>query len=471
MKRSNNGLTKWLTLLVDILGLCAAFVISGYIRGGILVPGMSKGIYGSLFAVILLSTIALNYVGEHNKNIFKRGYFEEAVRIVKDQGKLALIVFTYMFAIQVSSYYSRIFLVLFFFFNTLITLILRSYMKLIMLLGYKKSNSSSKVMLIVTSRNAAEIIRRIRREYEWQILVTSVALWDKDRVGDVIEGIEVVANRDNLFEAARLNVVDEVFICVPRHYKIDLEELILEFENMGITVHLYLDICSNMNLREKTINEFAGHQVVSFSPVLFEEKHAVLKRSVDIIGGLVGCILTLIITIFLAPAIKIESKGPIFFSQIRVGKNGRKFKIYKFRSMYQDAEERKKELMDKNEMKGLMFKMTDDPRITKVGKFIRKTSLDEFPQFFNVLMGDMSLVGTRPPTEDEFVRYETRHKRRLSLKPGLTGLWQVSGRSDIENFEDVVKLDLEYIDNWSMLLDLKLILKTVGVMFTGRGSR
>jgi len=122
-------------------------------------------------------------------------------------------------------------------------------------------------------------------------------------------------------------------------------------------------------------------------------------------------------------------------------------------------------------MKGLMFKLTDDPRITKIGKFIRKTSLDEFPQFFNVLLGDMSLVGTRPPTEDEFIQYEGRHKRRLSLKPGLTGLWQVSGRSDIDNFEDVVKMDLEYIDNWSMMLDLKLVLKTVGVVLVGRGSK
>jgi lipopolysaccharide/colanic/teichoic acid biosynthesis glycosyltransferase len=161
----------------------------------------------------------------------------------------------------------------------------------------------------------------------------------------------------------------------------------------------------------------------------------------------------------------------VFFSQIRVGKNGRKFKIYKFRSMCKDAEQRKKALEDQNEVNGLMFKMTNDPRVTKVGKFIRKTSLDEFPQFFNVLIGDMSLVGTRPPTEDEFIQYEGRHKKRLSLKPGLTGLWQVSGRSNVNEFEEVIKMDIEYIDQWSMLLDVKLILKTIMVMFTGRGSR
>ena len=163
-------------------------------------------------------------------------------------------------------------------------------------------------------------------------------------------------------------------------------------------------------------------------------------------------------TILLFLPLKLESRGPLFFKQKRVGKNGRYFTIYKFRSMYIDAEERKKELMAQNEMKGAMFKMKNDPRITKVGRFIRATSIDELPQFWNVLKGDMSLVGTRPPTIEEFQEYSPYHKRRLALKPGLSGLWQVSGRSDISDFEDVVKLDLQYIDNWSLALDVKIIL-------------
>lgn len=150
-----------------------------------------------------------------------------------------------------------------------------------------------------------------------------------------------------------------------------------------------------------------------------------------------------------APAIKLESPGPVFFGQTRIGKNGRRFTFYKFRSMYQDAEQRKKELMAQNEVKGLMFKMENDPRITRVGRFIRKTSIDELPQFWNVLKGDMSLVGTRPPTVDEFEQYEAKHKCRLSMTPGLTGMWQISGRSDIKDFDEVVRLDMEYIDNWN----------------------
>jgi len=204
---------------------------------------------------------------------------------------------------------------------------------------------------------------------------------------------------------------------------------------------------------------------------MFDYRRMLVKRCIDIAGALVGMVVTILLTPFIALAIFVNSPGPVFFAQTRIGKNGRRFKMYKFRSMYMDAEERKKDLMKQNEMQGLMFKMEDDPRITKVGKFIRKTSLDELPQFYNVLKGDMSLVGTRPPTEDEFEQYNLHYRRRLSITPGLTGMWQVSGRSDITDFDEVVKLDLQYIDNWSLALDFKILLQTVGVVLFGRGSK
>ena len=200
-------------------------------------------------------------------------------------------------------------------------------------------------------------------------------------------------------------------------------------------------------------------------------KRLLIKRVMDIAGGLVGMLITLLFFPFVAIAIKLDSPGPVLFSQIRIGRNGRRFKIYKFRSMYVDAEERKKELEKQNEMQGLMFKMENDPRITRVGKFIRKTSIDELPQFYNVLKGDMSLVGTRPPTADEFEKYNQYYRRRISMTPGLTGLWQVSGRSEIEDFDDVVKYDLQYIDNWSLTLDIKILLRTVWVVLARRGSK
>ena len=213
------------------------------------------------------------------------------------------------------------------------------------------------------------------------------------------------------------------------------------------------------------------YAVVTFARNLFSVRQMIAKRCLDIVGSLVGMVLLALAAIFVAPAIKLESPGPVFFGQTRVGKNGRKFTFYKFRSMYQDAEQRKQELMKDNEVQGLMFKMKDDPRITRVGRFIRKTSIDELPQFWNILKGDMSLVGTRPPTIDEFERYEAKHKCRLSMTPGLTGLWQISGRSDITDFDEVVRLDMQYIDNWSILKDIKILFITVYVVLAGKGSR
>ena len=195
------------------------------------------------------------------------------------------------------------------------------------------------------------------------------------------------------------------------------------------------------------------------------------KRALDICGSLVGIVLTGVVCVFVAPIIYIQSPGPIFFSQERIGKNGKRFKLYKFRSMYPDAEKRKKELMDQNEVKdGMMFKIKNDPRIFPFGRFLRKTSLDELPQFFNVLKGDMSLVGTRPPTVDEWEKYEYHHMKRLAMKPGITGLWQVSGRSDIKEFDEVVALDTEYISNWKFSLDLKILLKTVAAVVGKKGA-
>ena len=202
----------------------------------------------------------------------------------------------------------------------------------------------------------------------------------------------------------------------------------------------------------------------------------------DILGGLIGSLIALILIAVIGPKIKKESPVPVLFRQTRIGRNGKRFTIYKIRSMYMDAEEQKDALREQNRVSdGMMFKLDFDPRIignkvvngkqvTGIGEKIRRKSLDEFPQFFNVLKGDMSLVGTRPPTEDEWKKYKYHYRARVATKPGLTGLWQVSGRSGITDFEEVVRLDTEYINNWSIGLDLKILAKTVKTVLRGEGA-
>lgn len=308
--------------------------------------------------------------------------------------------------------------------------------------------------------------------HTYENYLITLAITDGDYVGEDIEGYRVVANGDNVIEVASREIVDEVFLVLDDQRKNEIIEYAEQFAQMGVIVHVNIDLLDHLGAGyQREVTQIGNHYALSVAPRFFDFNKLVMKRIIDIVGAIVGLMITAVVMLFIAPAVKLESPGPLIFKQKRVGKNGRYFYIYKVRSMYQDAEARKAELMEKNEMKGFMFKMTDDPRITKVGKFIRSTSIDELPQFWNVLKGDMSLVGTRPPTVDEFKQYEARHKRRLSMKPGLTGLWQVSGRSNIEDFEEVVRLDCEYIDNWSIQLDIQIILKTVVVIFKKVGSK
>jgi exopolysaccharide biosynthesis polyprenyl glycosylphosphotransferase len=253
-----------------------------------------------------------------------------------------------------------------------------------------------------------------------------------------------------------------------------VHDIVEELESMGVTVHINVPTLDEM-LDESSFDNinckmYAGYPMATFAAAVHDSTSLAIKRTVDLVAGTLGMIVSIPIILITAVPLLIESKGPLFFKQERVGKNGRTFNMYKLRSMYVDAEQRKAELMKNNKMDGLMFKMDDDPRITKVGKFIRKYSIDELPQFFNVIKGDMSLVGTRPPTLDEFEQYESKHKRRLSMRPGITGMWQVSGRSDIQDFEEVVRLDCKYIDEWSMWLDIKILFKTVAVVLKHKGA-
>jgi len=271
-------------------------------------------------------------------------------------------------------------------------------------------------------------------------------------------------------ESLKQHVIDEIYFAVPLKDFNEIKDYVRVCEEMGITSRILLEL-SDLTQSRAHVANLGTFPMLTVHSVSLNNLQIYLKRTLDIFGALVGLLLSSVIGLVAAIAIKLDSPGPVFYYQNRVGMNGRIFKVYKFRSMYIDADERKKELASQNEMSGdLMFKLKNDPRVTRVGRFIRKASVDELPQFFNVLKGDMSLVGTRPPTVDEVRHYESYHRRRISIKPGITGMWQVSGRSSITNFDEVVKLDTKYIDQWSVWLDFKIMIKTIIVVFAKQGA-
>ena len=275
---------------------------------------------------------------------------------------------------------------------------------------------------------------------------------------------------DDLESIIRNNKVDQVFIINDKYCEYDIQQYIDVCIEMGVTVRVIVDLY-NDKIAKNYVSSIGTYPVVTYHTIALNNSEKAIKRTMDILGALVGIILCGPLMAVVAIAIKLDSPGPVIFKQTRVGMNGRLFKIFKFRTMFVDAEERKAELMANNEVEGgFMFKMKDDPRITKVGRILRKTSIDELPQFFNVLFGDMSLVGTRPPTVEEVKLYNRSHWRRISIKPGITGMWQVSGRSKITSFDEIVNLDTKYIDEWSVRMDLKVLFKTVYVLLKREGA-
>ncbi len=277
---------------------------------------------------------------------------------------------------------------------------------------------------------------------------------------------------NEFFTLLKTVAVDDIYL-IPRNNSIMPNEKFHRFISLayefGKNIRFFFQGSSSLYTKLVPIVSY----VDKYPSLLFSQKETLeanyaIKRLADIFFGIIGSFITILLIPILGIFIKTSSKGPLFFKQIRVGSNGRNFYIYKFRTMCNDAEEKKKDLQEHNELSGAVFKMKNDPRVTKIGKILRATSLDEFPQFFNVLIGDMSLIGTRPPTPNEVKEYENWQYKRISIKPGITGLWQVSGRNKIKDFDEIAKLDIEYIENWSLWLDLKIFLKTFKAIFSGQ---
>ena len=470
-KESSSWMKHLDFIILDIFCIQIALLVAYIFRNGFY-NSLFDEKYQQMMIVVTITDIVVVFFAQSYKGILRRGYFQEFKETLFHVSLTIMGFILFNFITKSGEQYSRIVVVLMWEISIILCYAARVYRKKKIKLRALASGKGRKSMLvIIDSESAEKFIKRICCNNFDDKQLNGIIILDQDMTGREIGNVPVVASRKDAVTYMCQNWVDEVITCY--HDNEDILNPILEdCREMGITVHIAIMECGH-DSGQKRIENVGGYTVVTSYISTASNRQIFLKRAMDICGGIVGCVVTLILCIFVAPAIYINSPGPIFFSQTRVGRNGKLFKIYKFRSMYMDAEERKKELMEKNKIKsGMMFKMDNDPRIIKgVGHFIRKTSIDEFPQFFNVLKGDMSLVGTRPPTIDEWEKYNKYHRRRMAIKPGLTGMWQVSGRSNITDFDEVVALDTKYITEWNIGLDVKILLKTVMVMFTGRGSQ
>ena len=425
-------------------------------------------IYRNMAVFLELADLIVIFAYGTMKSVLKRGYYRDFVVTVKHSVMVGALAVLYLFMLQQGQKFSRLALILTIVIYLLLTYLVRELWK--KFLRKKMEDGGERKLLIITSEDAAEqVVVNMKENNYARYTLAGVAVIDADWTGKKVHGVPVVANEETAAMYVCQEWIDEVLIVISEVLPYP-SELIEQLTETGVTIHLNLAKITNVPGKKQFVEKVGNYTVLTTSINYASSKQLMLKRLMDIAGGLVGCILTGIICVFVGPAIYIASPGPIFFAQERVGKNGKKFKMYKFRSMYMDAEERKAELMKDNKLgDGKMFKLDFDPRVignkilpdgthkTGIGDFIRRTSLDEFPQFFNVLKGDMSIIGTRPPLISETSLYELHHRARLAIKPGITGMWQVSGRSDITDFEEVVRLDKEYIEKWYIGMD-KIIL-------------
>lgn len=472
MYQSKSRAQTLVLIILDYIGIFCSVLIANCLRHGQFFGGIGDEQIYLTVAICLAIHTAQVFFRDHYSDFNSRGYFKELVMVIKYNLVITLCVIVVLFLLKRLDGISRMVYVLFFVVDLVLMYFTHCVWKSLIPKLYRSVVDRRRIVIVATKEMVDNVIVDIYRTNEYIYDISGIILIDGDEesVGTSIGGVPVVARLDDAIDYCQTAPLDEAIVAVGTHNRAIVMDVMNALSNMGVTVHYNIRTFELEGANAHEISMFGSFYTITYMNRSVSLAKLTIKRIMDIVGGLIGSIFFVIFYIIFGPIIKLTSKGPVLFKQDRVGRNGRVFKIYKFRSMCVDAEERKAELMNDNEMddSGLMFKMENDPRITKIGRFLRKTSIDEFPQFINVLKGDMSLVGTRPPTLDEFEKYEPAHKKRLSFKPGITGMWQAYGRNDISDFDEVVRLDVEYINNWSVGLDIKILGKTIFVALKGK---
>jgi exopolysaccharide biosynthesis polyprenyl glycosylphosphotransferase len=467
-------------MLTDYLLVCLAFVVSFEL---LKLPVVSDIVYRITRIEDFLPTqpyvIHINYIligasywvislrsyGGYD-SIRRTSYYDLARQVFQSVLLATLFFGTITYIIKPEVLTQAVVLLLFI--TTLTFLLIERFVLLFSLHLIRGRGYNYRQFLIVgTGKRARDFVRLLEANHFWGLRVIGF-VDESGGSGAKIDGKEVFGSFDELEKILDHKVVDEVFFYLPRKWMDKLEEYIMICERVGVTVHLALDYFDTAIARPK-IENVEGVPFLCLESTPSQPLGLFIKRGMDIIISTAFLIILSPLLLLLILLIKLFSPGPIFFGQERCGLNGRKFTMWKFRTMVQDADQLKSELMNLNEASGPVFKIKEDPRLTPIGKYMRKFSLDELPQLLNVLKGEMSIVGPRPPIPSEVVNYDRWQRRRLSMRPGVTCTWQVNGRNKI-NFEEWVKLDLEYIDEWSLWLDMKIIFKTIPAVLRGTGA-
>ena len=477
-KRTEQGWLKHLDfILLDVLCLQLALVLMYCVRFGFDQWVYSEGIYRNLALWMALFSVVVAVVFNTMHDVLKRHWTAELRYTIMQSGLVFGLAVLLLFSIKEAEQYSRQVLWTTLAAYGVISFIFRMLWKQLMRNWLREKKRS--MLLIASGQTAKRAIAKFRAHPLEGISLNGLVLTERDATGETLDDVPVVAGLSDAAQYICREWIDEVYIGLE-----DIDDQTIQLLNrcrgMGVTIHIWM---MSLGGGKQTAERIAGMPVISSSINAASPAEILLKRFFDILGGLVLSVFALLAIAIFGPIIKRKSPGPVLYTQERIGQNGRKFMMYKIRSMDVDAEDRKEDLLNQNLMSDdRMFKMDFDPRIigneilpdgtkkTGVGEFIRRYSIDELPQAFNLLLGNMSLVGTRPPTVDEWEKYEFHHRVRLAIKPGITGMWQVQGRNKITDFEEITRLDTYYIENWSFGLDIRILFKTVLVVLQRKGA-
>ena len=483
MIKEKEQVFRKLLMFLDVFVVAASFFITIFFRKNLdlwyridFFPG--KHVFGELSNVSKYMNIlplilfawwaSLSSSGLY-ESFRRKNLFEIVWGVIKSTFFVMIVLATVTFLFKLN-FISRSLMTLFFFATCLLLIIERfsivCFLRFLRKQGYNYRN----ILLVGTGTRAENFIKLVHKHNEWGLRIIGLIDAEKDMLGKDIRGEKVIGTLEDIPEILHQKVVDEVIFIVPRAWLSIIEKSLLACEIEGVKTNIAADFF-NMKIARSVSSDIEGIPLLGFKTTVPEEWQLLLKRIFDIIISLLGIVIFAPVFIALTVLIKFLSPGgPAVFKQVRSGLNGRKFVMYKFRTMVNDAEKDKDRLNVFNEMDGPVFKMKNDPRVTKFGIFLRSSSLDELPQLFNILKGDMSIVGPRPPIPMEVEKYEIWQRRRLSMKPGLTCLWQANGRNNVD-FEKWMKMDLEYIDTWSLGLDFKIILKTIPAVLFSTGVK